>query len=395
VQIDDVVSNANVERLYQHVSTIEGSRHPLKTPENLERAADYILSEFERYGLRVNKQEFKVDGFDGTFYNIEGIIGEGTKPELLITSHYDTVEKSPGADDNGSAVAVMLESARVLAESEWSGNARFVSFSLEEGNPAMAARVKALASKYGVIDEKGRYTSWRTAKLMKRYAKLRRGMPGFKRSEAMAKARSKLHDQLADNELAYLKSLEQLYEEVTITSWPGQTSLMGSGFWVNEAIQSEKQILGVLNLEMVGYASKTEHSQRYPQGIPTGLFKIYGTDESLTVGDFLAVVGDRNSERLAESFYTQCQRPSVDLPYAGLQGEFSFEQIAQLMPDILRSDHAPFWRAEIPALMLTDSAEFRTPYYHTAADTISTLDFDFMLKVCKAVIATTVDLASV
>ncbi|MFX1474728.1 MAG: M28 family peptidase [Promethearchaeota archaeon] len=395
MQIDEVIASVDVERLYKHLCAIEGSRNPLKTPESLERTASYILTQFEQYGLSVNKQEFNVEGFDGTFYNIEGIIGDGAKPELLVTSHYDTVENSPGADDNGSAVAVMLESARVLAESEWSGHARFISFSLEEGNPAMAARVKVLARKHGVTDEKARYTSWRTTKLMKRYARLRRGMVGFKRSEAMAKVRAQLQDQLSHNELQYLKGLETLYEDVTITSWPGQTSLLGSGFWVKDAMRSKKQIIGVLNLEMVGYTSKTEHSQRYPEGIPTELFKTYGTDESLTVGDFLTVVGDRNSERLAESFYTQCQRGSIDLPYAGLQGEFSFEQIAQIMPDILRSDHAPFWRAEIPALMLTDSAEFRTPYYHTAADTISTLDFDFMLKVCKAVIATTVDLASI
>ena len=108
----------------------------------------------------------------------------------------------------------------------------------------------------------------------------------------------------------------------------------------------------------------------------------------------MAIVGDQNSAKLAASFCLQCQRDSVNLPYTCLQGEFSFNQIAHFMRDLLRSDHAPFWRAEIPALMLTDTAEFRNPYYHTPADKINTLDFDFMLKVCKATIATTIDLAS-
>ena len=65
-------------------------------------------------------------------------------------------------------------------------------------------------------------------------------------------------------------------------------------------------------------------------------------------------------------------------------------EIAESMPDTLRSDHAHFWKAGIPAVMLTDTAEFRNPFYHTPGDTIETLDFDFMKKVCEAVAATLV-----
>ncbi len=394
MRIDSIMAKASVERLYNHVLAVEYIKHPLVSPENLERAGDYILSEFERYGLSTKKQEFRVDGFDGVFHNIEGIIGECTKPELLITSHYDTVDRSPGADDNGSAIAVMLESARVLAEAGWSGNARFVSFSLEEGNPARAAKMKELAIKLGLKDEKGRYTSWHTAQLIEEHKRIWNQMPGVKPSEAMEKARSKLQGNISSKELEYLKGLERLSEDVTVTSWPGQTGLVGSSFWVDEAVRLGKQVLGVLNLEMVGYISKAEHSQRFPKGIPADLAKTYGTDKSLTIGDFLAVIGDKNSAQLADAFCRQCQLDAINLPYSCLQGEFSYEQIAHLMQDILRSDHAPFWRAGIPALFLTDTANFRNPYYHTPADKIITLDFDFMLKVCKATIASAVDLAS-
>ncbi|MHA2134210.1 MAG: M28 family peptidase [Candidatus Thorarchaeota archaeon] len=58
------------------------------------------------------------------------------------------------------------------------------------------------------------------------------------------------------------------------------------------------------------------------------------------------------------------------------------------MRDILRPDHAPFWREGIPALMLTDTANFRYPFYHTRADTIDKLDFDFLSQVCMATVAT-------
>jgi acetylornithine deacetylase/succinyl-diaminopimelate desuccinylase-like protein len=70
----------------------------------LNESADYILSEFEKYGLAVNRQEFEVEGSDSTFRNIEGIIGNGDRPELLIVSHYHTVCDCSGVDDNGSAI---------------------------------------------------------------------------------------------------------------------------------------------------------------------------------------------------------------------------------------------------------------------------------------------------
>jgi Zn-dependent M28 family amino/carboxypeptidase len=64
------------------------------------------------------------------------------------------------------------------------------------------------------------------------------------------------------------------------------------------------------------------------------------------------------------------------------------------MPDILRSDHAPFWKADIPGLLPTDSANFRYLYYHTAADTIDKLDFDFLEKVCKATASTAIEITT-
>ena len=58
-----------------------------------------------------------------------------------------------------------------------------------------------------------------------------------------------------------------------------------------------------------------------------------------------------------------------------------------------RSDHAPFWEAGIPAIMWTDTSEFRNPHYHRETDTPDTLDYDFLAKVTRVVLAQAVSRA--
>ncbi|MBD3192771.1 MAG: hypothetical protein GF308_19180 [Candidatus Heimdallarchaeota archaeon] len=79
------------EKLYQQVLRVQGVKHPIIAPEKLNETADYIKSEFEKYGLKTQEHTFTVDGFDFTFRNIEGSLNESSEPEMLITSHYDTV----------------------------------------------------------------------------------------------------------------------------------------------------------------------------------------------------------------------------------------------------------------------------------------------------------------
>ena len=87
LDIESIISMVDTENLYNHVLKIEGERHPINSPDKLDACADYILSEFEALGLKTNEQEFTVDGFDGTFRNIEGIIDKVSHPELFIVSH--------------------------------------------------------------------------------------------------------------------------------------------------------------------------------------------------------------------------------------------------------------------------------------------------------------------
>ncbi|MHA1936176.1 MAG: M28 family peptidase, partial [Candidatus Thorarchaeota archaeon] len=388
--MNELWNNVDSERIYKHILRTEGEKHPLFSPEKMEECADYILSEFENYGLTTNIHTFKVDGSDYTFRNIEGSLGDSKDSELLIVSHYDTVRHSPGANDNGSAIGVMLEAARVLSEADFKGGVRFVSFNLEEGNPEFSRQLRETALKLDLTDEHGRYTSWRTDKTMKRFRKavLKQIDAGKDRADAVSLAIKEMESDLQEHELALLRENERLTRGLTRTNWPGRTALLGSSAWVENANQDGKNIIGVLCLETMGYTSTAKNSQKFPDEIDPSLFTTFGTQDDLTVGDFLTIISDKNSGALADSFCEQSRRESIALPFACLKAPLGFEEAAHVMPDLLRSDHAPFWRENIPALLLTDSANFRYPFYHTHADTIDKLDFDILAKICKATIAT-------
>jgi len=64
-----------------------------------------------------------------------------------------------------------------------------------------------------------------------------------------------------------------------------------------------------------------------------------------------------------------------------------------LLPDLLRSDHSPFWLFGAPAVMVTDTANFRNPNYHEPTDTLGTIDFAFATSVARWVLAATLILA--
>lgn len=392
-----IVEEVESEMIYQHVLKIEGPRHPIDSLEKLDKAANYIRSEFREYGLQVNEQRFKVEDFDATFRNVEGIMGDNGDAEFLIVSHYDTVWDSPGANDNGSGVATMLESARVLAQ-ECSNihPVRFVSFTLEERNPAWELGSRRDARSLGLIDKQNRYSSSQTHRLMKRALDLQAKSlaAGKTLVEALEDSRIRLQGEMSESEIEYLKRSEERFRGVTVTSWPGKTALLGSGFWVEEAIRANRKVLGAVNLETLGYTSSKNHSQTLPEGVNQTMFRTYKIPD-VTIGNFIAVVGDANSDKLAQSFCNQCRLGSVDLPYACLQVPLRFDDIAKLgLHDLLRSDHACFWRGGIPSLMVTDTANFRYPFYHTRADTADKLDTQFMAKVCKAIIAMVIDCVS-
>jgi hypothetical protein len=148
----------------------------------------------------------------------------------------------------------------------------------------------------------------------------------------------------------------------------------------------------VLNLEEIGYRTERKFSQTYPTGIDPFHHQSYKVNVEGREGDFVGIFGDKNSMDLAQTFCDQCRKKNIDLPYHNLSVPLSYYEIAQEIIDLLRSDQSPFWRANIPALAITDTFEFRYPYYHTSADAIDYLDFDFMKKITQATLSTILSL---
>lgn len=108
-----------------------GSRGYLET-EALAKAADHISKTLSSYGYDVLYQPFTVDNTE--YKNIHVEIEGSKEPEkvIVVGAHYDTVLGTPGADDNASGVAVLLELARLLTKIRPDKTIQFVAFTIEE-----------------------------------------------------------------------------------------------------------------------------------------------------------------------------------------------------------------------------------------------------------------------
>ncbi|MGZ8939232.1 MAG: M20/M25/M40 family metallo-hydrolase, partial [Limisphaerales bacterium] len=135
-------------------------------------------------------------------------------------------------------------------------------------------------------------------------------------------------------------------------------------------------------LEMVGFASTAPGSQRLPTGLPIQL---------RDTGDFLGLLSNEQSAAAMQLVLQQSRTATPDLPVTGLQVSPGAERV---FPVLARSDHVPFWHENIPALMWTDTAEFRNPHYHLPSDTPETLDYTFLHRVTTLLTATIFQQAS-
>jgi aminopeptidase YwaD len=121
-----------IENLKGHVQNIHFDRNPYDHYRELEQAAQYIEREFLKSGWEVKEDRFQWEG--RSYKNIVAEKKGTTSPNrvFILGAHYDTVPGSPGADDNASAIAVLLEVARNIQTVPLGCTVRLIAFSLEE-----------------------------------------------------------------------------------------------------------------------------------------------------------------------------------------------------------------------------------------------------------------------
>lgn len=247
--------------------------------DKLVMAAEYIRSTLADVGYEVHGQTYEVAG--KACENIEAEVPGTDRPDeiLLIGAHYDSVQGSPGANDNGTGVAAMLALARAFKQTPLNRTIRFVAFVNEEP-------------------------------------------PFF------------------------------------------QTRDMGSLRYAQRSKQRGESIVLMISLETIGYYSDNPGSQSYPPPL-----KFFYPD----TGNFIAFVSNTENGLWVETV-TDVFRQEVPFPSEGAA-------LWGWIPGVGWSDHWAFWKEEYPAIMVTDTALFRYPYYHSAEDTPDKVNYERLARV--------------
>jgi hypothetical protein len=145
-----------------------------------------------------------------------------------------------------------------------------------------------------------------------------------------------------------------------------KTEDMGSLVYARRAREQGDQIVAMISLETIGYYSDEPGSQKYP----LVLDRIYPD-----TGNFIGFVGNISSRELIRESIALF-RSAATIPSEGLAAPES-------IPGVGWSDHWSFWQMGYPGIMVTDTAPFRYPHYHTTKDTPDKLDFERMGRVVK------------
>jgi aminopeptidase YwaD len=149
--------------------------------------------------------------------------------------------------------------------------------------------------------------------------------------------------------------------------------LVGSTACAQSWLAEKRSLHLMLSLEMLGYFSTAPGSQQYPL---RALSRLYPS-----TGDFIALIGNGST-------LTKMMRLKRNLKQAGAPCQWlPVMNKGKQIPATRRSDHAPFWDAGYPAILVTDTADLRNPYYHTDGDRIETLNVPVMARITQGLAA--------
>jgi Zn-dependent M28 family amino/carboxypeptidase len=273
-------------RLQRHVEQLAREERNTAHPERLDAAARYIEQTLSALGCEVREQTFDADGqrVRNLEVSITPRLRSAQKPGLIVVgAHYDSALDSPGANDNASGSAAVIELARALRNAP----------------PLGGHEIRLL----WFVNEEA---------------------PHFK------------------------------------------TETMGSLRHARELQARGEKVVAMLSLETIGYYSDEKGSQRYPLQL-----RPFFPD----TGNFIGFVGDLGSRELVHRTIEAFRR-NASLPSEGIAAPGA-------VPGIEWSDHWAYRHFGIPALMVTDTAPYRYPYYHSAADTPDKLAYDKLALVVK------------
>ncbi|HEY8227208.1 MAG TPA: M28 family peptidase [Pyrinomonadaceae bacterium] len=280
-------------RLEQHVRKLSTDFSPRDEshPENLDRVAAYIREEFQRAGGVVSDQPYTVN--NKIYRNVVATFGPDVNECVIVGAHYDTAGPLPGADDNASGIAGLVELATLLRTANLKSRVELVAFTLEE--------------------------------------------PPYFRSAAM-----------------------------------------GSAVHASSLRKQGARVKAMLSLEMIGYFSDATGSQHFPTPLFAWLYP--------NQGNFIAVAG-RLREGLLVRRVKAAMRGGSRLPVYSINAP-------TLVAGIDFSDQLNYWQAGYPAVMITDTAFYRNPNYHSPGDTPEKLDYKRMAMVVEGVYSAVVMLSS-
>jgi Peptidase family M28 len=315
-------SDVSAARLRKLVESIPGPRSRLHAPEGMAQADALIADSWSAAGWTVEKQQLDLHGEWGLrdepstgrprkritrYPELHGANLIATKAgaetdAIVVAAHHDTVWNSPGADDNGSGVAILLEVARLL------------------GSESLRRTVVLAA-------------------------------PDF--------------------------------EEI---------GLIGSRELVR-LLRRRHRVRGAIVFDPIGYMNPSPNAQKVPPGVgrlyPRQVARLEARDNA---GDGVVAIHRRRSTALVR-VWAECAAASVgrervvmlrdpcDLPIIG-----PLLNVVPLARNFSRSDHRRFWDKRLPAIQVTNTANFRNPHYHRSSDKPETLDYDTLADITVATV---------
>ncbi len=188
-------------------------------------------------------------------------------------------------------------------------------------------------------------------------------------------------------EVARVLAMAAYPKTLVVACWDEEErGLIGSDAYATRATMTTETISAYFNFEMIGYVSEEPDTQSLPAGF--GILFPDAVDEvnaNQKKGNFIAVIGDTGSA--PHQVVMEAHADRLGLPFIDMTVPDNL-LLNPATADLRRSDHAPFWREGVPAMLITDTSNFRYEAYHctNGTDAVANLNRDFSANVVRATV---------